>query len=172
MTLLQVGGAHFQRRDHLAQMLHLLARSTPVSQPIPEKCSRYLGRTALAASRASEFLQVTPPTVSRAIAEQEQSLAIALFDRIRGRLVPTPEGQLFFRDVSVSFVGLDRLRSSAARIRDFGSGAIRIASLAALGSSCPTRSASGPDADPRRPDDFSKMEANGGPEPGSGRDRP
>ncbi|MBY0511949.1 MAG: hypothetical protein K2P94_17575, partial [Rhodospirillaceae bacterium] len=47
---------------------------------------------------------------------------------------PTPEGQLFFSDVNSSFMGLDRLRSSAARIRDFGSGSIRIASLAALGS--------------------------------------
>ena len=46
----------------------------------------------------------------------------------------TPEGQLFFRDVTVSFTGLDSLRSAAARIRDFGSGSLRVASLAALGS--------------------------------------
>lgn len=86
------------------------------------------------ASRASELLDITQPAVSRSIAELEASLDFALFDRIRGRLVPTPEGQLFFKDVSDSFSGLDRLRASAARIRDFGSGSIRIASLAALGS--------------------------------------
>jgi DNA-binding transcriptional LysR family regulator len=55
--------------------------------------------------------------------------------------VPTPEGQLFFRDVDASFVGLDRLRASAARIRDFGSGSLKVASLAALGSTLLPRAA-------------------------------
>jgi DNA-binding transcriptional LysR family regulator len=86
------------------------------------------------ASRASELLGITQPAVSRSIAELEQTLGFALFDRVRGRLVPTPEGQLFFKDVAASFAGLDRLRSTAARIRDFGSGSLRIASLSALGS--------------------------------------
>jgi len=86
------------------------------------------------ASRASELLGITQPAVSRSIAELEESLGFALFDRVRGRLVPTPEGQLFFKDVAASFAGLDRLRSTAARIRDFGSGSLRIASLSALGS--------------------------------------
>ena len=86
------------------------------------------------ASRAADLLQITQPAISRSVADLEQALGFMLFDRVRGRLVPTPEGQLFFRDVSASFIGLDRLRSAAARIRDFGSGSIRIASLAALGS--------------------------------------
>ncbi|MBP0491253.1 LysR family transcriptional regulator [Roseomonas sp. SG15] len=85
------------------------------------------------ASRAAELLQVTQPAVSRAIADLEEALSFPLFNRIRGRLVPTPEGQLFYADVRTSFVGLDRLRMSAARIRDFGAGSIRIASLAAYG---------------------------------------
>lgn len=86
------------------------------------------------ASRAADLLQITQPAVSRAIGELEAALDFLLFDRVRGRLVPTPEGQLFFRDVNVSFTGLDTLRASAARIRDFGSGSLRVASLAALGS--------------------------------------
>ncbi|MEC4589662.1 LysR substrate-binding domain-containing protein [Nitrospirillum amazonense] len=85
------------------------------------------------ASRAAELLRVTQPAVSRAVVELEESLGFSLFDRVKGRLVPTPEGQLFFRDVNASFVGLDRLRASAARIRDFGSGSLRIASMAAFG---------------------------------------
>lgn len=85
-------------------------------------------------SRAAELMGITQPAVSRGIAELEAQVGFALFDRIKGRLVPTPEGQLFFRDVDASFVGLDRLRASAARIRDFGSGSLKVASLAALGS--------------------------------------
>jgi DNA-binding transcriptional LysR family regulator len=86
------------------------------------------------ASRASELLNITQPAVSRSIAELESAVGFGLFDRVRGRLVPTPEGQLFYKDVTASFTGMDRLRSAAARIRDFGSGSLRIASLAALGS--------------------------------------
>lgn len=86
------------------------------------------------ASRAADLLQVTQPAISRSIAELERDTGFQLFDRVRGRLVPTAEGQLFFRDVESTFQGLDRLRISAARIRDFGTGDIRIASLAAMGS--------------------------------------
>ncbi|MCA0206275.1 MAG: LysR family transcriptional regulator [Proteobacteria bacterium] len=83
--------------------------------------------------RAAELLQVTQPAVSRTIAELEASLGFALFDRVRGRLVPTPEGQLFFREVTESYKGLDRLRSAAASIREYGSGLLRVASLSVLG---------------------------------------
>lgn len=86
------------------------------------------------ASRAADLLQVTQPAISRSVLELEKAAGFQLFDRIRGRLVPTAEGQLFFRDVESSFQGLDRLRISAARIRDFGTGDIRVASLAAMGS--------------------------------------
>ncbi|RVV97596.1 LysR family transcriptional regulator [Mesobaculum littorinae] len=83
--------------------------------------------------RAAELMNVTQPAVSRLIAELEKEVRFALFDRVRGRLVPTQEGQLFFREVAQSFKGLDRLRAAAANIRDFGTGTLRIASLAAAG---------------------------------------
>lgn len=86
------------------------------------------------ASRAAELLDVTQPAISRTVAELERQVGFALFDRIKGRLVPTPEAQMFLRQVDRSFVGLDQLRAEAARIRDFGAGTLRIASLAALGS--------------------------------------
>lgn len=86
------------------------------------------------ASRAAELLGVTQPAVSRAISDLERRVGFSLFDRVKGRLVPTPEGRLFYNDVNAAFVGLDSLRSAAARIRDFGSGSLRVASLSALGS--------------------------------------
>lgn len=82
--------------------------------------------------RAAELLKITQPAVSRSLAELEASIGFPLFDRVRGRLVPTPEGQMFFREVSESYKGLDRLRAAAASIRDFGSGSLRIGSLAAV----------------------------------------
>lgn len=86
------------------------------------------------ASRAAELLEITQPAVSRSIAELEKTLGFLLFERISGRLVPTPEGQLFLAEIDRSFIGFDRLKAEAARIRDFGAGHIRIASHAAVGS--------------------------------------
>lgn len=86
-------------------------------------------------SRAAELLGVTQPGVSRMLADLERTLGFALFDRVRNRLVPTPEGRLFHDEVLASFHGMDKLRAAAARIRDHGLGHIRVATLSALSSS-------------------------------------
>ena len=85
------------------------------------------------AGRAAELLGTSQPTVSRAIAGLEKSTGFPLFQRVRGKLVPTREGQLFFAELSKSLVGLDRLRQVASRIREVGEGSLRIATLAAMG---------------------------------------
>ncbi|MCV3768942.1 LysR substrate-binding domain-containing protein [Rhizobium sp. TRM95796] len=83
-------------------------------------------------ARAAEVLHVSQPAISKMIQELERSLGFDLFKRIKGRLQPTQEGQLFFREVEQAFLGLSHLRGAAARIRDYGSGEIRIACLSAL----------------------------------------
>ncbi|MBR0644660.1 LysR family transcriptional regulator [Plastoroseomonas hellenica] len=85
------------------------------------------------ASRAAEILGVSQPAVSRMIADLEHAVGFSLFDRVRSRLIPTPEARLFYRDVEAAFRGMDALRAAAARIRDRGSGELRVASLSALG---------------------------------------
>lgn len=86
-------------------------------------------------SRAAETIGLTQPGVSRAIGELERLLGFSLFDRVRNRIIPTPEAKLFYADIESSFRGMDALRASAARIRDHGSGQLRVGSLSALGSS-------------------------------------
>jgi DNA-binding transcriptional LysR family regulator len=86
-------------------------------------------------SRAAEVLGVTQPGVSRMIAELERSLGFSLFDRVRNRIIPTPEAKLFYEEVQASFRGMDKLRASVARIRDHGVGQIRVGTLSALSSS-------------------------------------
>lgn len=83
-------------------------------------------------SRAAELLRISQPAVSKAVIELERGTGLRLFDRSTGRMVPTAEAHLFFKEVEASFVGLSRLRGAAARIRDFGSGELRLASLSAL----------------------------------------
>lgn len=86
-------------------------------------------------SRAAETIGLTQPGVSRAIGQLERVLGFSLFDRVRNRIIPTPEAKLFYADIKRSFRGMDALRASAARIRDHGSGQLRIGALSALGSS-------------------------------------
>lgn len=82
--------------------------------------------------RAAEILGISQPAISKALQEMERSIGFKLFERVAGRLVPTPEGQLLYRDVEQSFVGLAEIRSAAARIRDFGVGELRIGCLSAF----------------------------------------
>lgn len=93
----------------------------------------YAIMTTGGAGRAAELLETSQPTISRSLSKMERNLGFPLFDRLRGRLVPTREGQLLFAEVQANLVGLDRLKQAAARIRELGGGMIRIASLAALG---------------------------------------
>ena len=83
-------------------------------------------------SRAAEVLSISQPAVSKAVMALERVIGFRLFDREKGRMVPTAEGQLFFREVQDTFVGLARLRSAAARIRDHGSGDLKLACLPAF----------------------------------------
>lgn len=82
--------------------------------------------------RAAETLHISQPGVSKAIQDLERELGFDLFHRVRKRLQPTAEGQLYYREVEESFASLSRLSSAGARIRDFGSGQIRLATLSAL----------------------------------------
>ena len=84
------------------------------------------------ASRAAEVLRISQPAVSKAIQELERQIGFALFHREKRRMIPTAEARLFFQEVQASFAGLIHLRAAAARIRDFGSGEIRLVSLSAL----------------------------------------
>jgi DNA-binding transcriptional LysR family regulator len=86
-------------------------------------------------SRAAELLAISQPAATKAIQALEKAVQFPLFERIKGRLVPTPEGQLLFKEVEQSFIGLSRIGTAASRIRDFGAGAIKIASLSAFSAS-------------------------------------
>ncbi|TGQ54098.1 LysR family transcriptional regulator [Mesorhizobium sp. M1C.F.Ca.ET.193.01.1.1] len=85
------------------------------------------------AGAAAALLDTSQPAISRSLAKLEAELGFRLFDRIRGRLVPTREGELFHTEVKANLVGLDRLKLRAAQIKEVGTGTVRVASLSALG---------------------------------------
>jgi len=84
-------------------------------------------------TNAAALLCVSQPSVSKVLAHAEQQLGYRLFDRVRGKLVPTPEAHRLFGHVSAVYRNVDRLRHVAENLRSGGSGRIRIASTPAFG---------------------------------------
>jgi len=82
---------------------------------------------------AANMLNVTQPGVSRTIALLEMRLGYALFLRKGRRLVPTSEAEALYREVEHLYIGIDRINQVAYDIRHHRAGALRIATLPALG---------------------------------------
>jgi DNA-binding transcriptional LysR family regulator len=83
-------------------------------------------------TRAAEMLHISQPATTRLIADLEEAVGFALFERLRGRLHPTAEAQALFDEVQRSLVGIDRIAQTALEIRDMQRGSLQIAAAPAL----------------------------------------
>jgi DNA-binding transcriptional LysR family regulator len=80
-------------------------------------------------STAADQLGVTQPAVSTLISNLEKDIGFPLFERIRGRLVATPEAATLFSEVESVFTSLDRVAHTVDDIRTMSAGHLRIASM-------------------------------------------
>ncbi|NHI00412.1 LysR substrate-binding domain-containing protein [Oceanimonas sp. MB9] len=83
-------------------------------------------------TRAADMIGATQPGVSRMLSQLEHQVGFALFERVKGRLYPTPEGELFFQEVEHTYQGMERLHDTARRIRKKESGMVRVCAMPAL----------------------------------------
>jgi DNA-binding transcriptional LysR family regulator len=88
--------------------------------------------TAGSVTGAAEALSTSQPTVSRELSRMEQLLRLALFDRVRGRLLPTAQAYALFDEVQRSYAGLERVADTALRLRQFTEGQLSLACLPAF----------------------------------------
>ena len=79
------------------------------------------------ATRAADRLGVSQPAISRAIAQLESRLGVALFRREQGRLRPTANAQVLNEELRPVFEGLKNLHNFSTRKQSSGGGRIRIA---------------------------------------------
>jgi DNA-binding transcriptional LysR family regulator len=84
-------------------------------------------------TNAAAALNVSQPSVSKVLAHAEQQLGYRLFDRIKGKLIPTPEAHLLFNHVREVYDDVDRLRHVAVNLKAASTGRIRVASTPAFG---------------------------------------
>jgi DNA-binding transcriptional LysR family regulator len=84
-------------------------------------------------TRAAALLQISQPAVSRSVRRLEDTTKLKLFERSGPRLIPTPEATLLYQEILATHVGLERLRQSVTRMREVGTGSLKIACSAAVG---------------------------------------
>ncbi|KAG1252105.1 hypothetical protein G6F68_011945 [Rhizopus microsporus] len=86
-------------------------------------------------SGASKLLFVSQPAVSRLIAYTEQRLGLMLFQRIKGRLYPTPEARRLFVEVTALYQNVQRVNEVADNLAENREGQLRLSCSPSLGQS-------------------------------------
>jgi DNA-binding transcriptional LysR family regulator len=84
------------------------------------------------ASAAGRLLRISQPAVTKLLAQAEAEAGLRLFERDRGRLVPTAEAQALFAQTRKAFAAMDDVRRLARNLRDSQAGRIRVAAIPAL----------------------------------------
>jgi len=83
-------------------------------------------------SGAAELLHVSQPAISKVLAQAQRQLAFPLFERIKGRLVATPEGQALHAEVEALWRGVERVRDASRDLAAPRSGTLSLAVSASL----------------------------------------
>ena len=84
---------------------------------------------------AAHILNVSQPAVSTMIQHTEDQLGLPLFERVRGRLVPTEAALLLFAESSPIFSLFDLLQKKVEDLRNSKGGSIRITATPSLANS-------------------------------------
>lgn len=89
--------------------------------------------TAGSVSGASQLLLISQPAVSRMLSHTEQRVGFLLFERIKGRLYPTPEARRLFHDVEHVYRDLQRVNATLLDLVQQRHGVVRVVCSPSLG---------------------------------------
>ena len=79
-------------------------------------------------SGAAKMLFISQPAVSRFISQTEESLGYKLFNRVKGKLVPTPEGEALYNEVEDFYQHAQRVDDFASDLLHGPAGVLNISS--------------------------------------------
>lgn len=85
------------------------------------------------ARKAAALLGVTQPAISQSLKRLEAEAGFELFQRLRGRLHPTPEAKALMVDVDRLFVGLGAIEHRIRSLREYGLDQLQVACYPAFG---------------------------------------
>ena len=82
---------------------------------------------------AAQMLHVSEPAVSKLLATAERRAGLRLFERVKGRLLPTPEARALHIEVEGLWKGVDRIRVTARSLARGSASNLWVAGTASLG---------------------------------------
>lgn len=85
------------------------------------------------ASKTAALLGISQSAVSQSLRKLETSADLCLFERIRGRLIPTREAQILLNDIERHFVGMQAIEHRVRSLKSGGSDRLTAAVYPALG---------------------------------------
>lgn len=81
---------------------------------------------------AAEHLGISQPAISNLLAQLERGTKLKLFERRRGRLVPTPEAAVLFDEIDTVVRGLDHVNQAVVDLQNQKAGQLQVATSHAL----------------------------------------
>ncbi|WP_445503008.1 LysR family transcriptional regulator [Microvirga sp. G4-2] len=84
-------------------------------------------------SGAARLLAVSQPAISRLLAYTEDRLGMKLFERVKGRVQPTPEARRLFAEVDQVHQGVVRVNNLAQELRERGTGGMHVVASPSVG---------------------------------------
>lgn len=83
---------------------------------------------------AARSMGVSQPAISNLLSQLETQTGLALFRKVKGRLTPTPEANVLFREVDTVVRGLDQVSSTVTDLQNQRAGQLQIAATHAVSS--------------------------------------
>jgi len=84
-------------------------------------------------TNASKILHVSQPSVSKVLSHAEMQLGFNLFERVKGRLIPTDEAEMMFGEIDKIYQQMRSIKNTAENIKNSEYGHISIGVTPALG---------------------------------------
>ncbi len=84
-------------------------------------------------TNAAKILHVSQPSVSKVLSHAEMQLGFKLFERVKGRLIPTDEAEMLFDEVDKIYQQMRSIKNTAENIKKSDYGNINLGLTPALG---------------------------------------
>lgn len=81
---------------------------------------------------AAEHLGISQPAISNLLAQLERKTKLKLFERTRGRLLPTPEAMVLFEEIDTVVRGLDHVNQAVVDLQNQKAGQLQVATSHAM----------------------------------------
>jgi len=82
---------------------------------------------------AAKMLNISQPSVTGVLRYTEDRLRFSLFQRVKGRLEPTPEARILFNQIEHVFDRVDVVKRTIQGLREARSGTLHIVAIPAIG---------------------------------------